>query len=94
MAWLAPLPGRLLERAGNSTPRGMVVHDRTRLNDRLPTSFDPYEPPALQASASLIMPIASPADPNALALMERGHFNGINQSTSHLLNNRFARIVG
>ncbi len=39
MAWLAPLPGRLLERTGNSAPRGMVVHDRTRLNDRLPTLF-------------------------------------------------------
>jgi len=39
MAWLAPLPGRLLERTGNGTSRGMVVHDRTRLNDRLPTLF-------------------------------------------------------
>ena len=39
MAWLALLPGRLLERTGNSTPRGMVAHDRTRLNDRLPTLF-------------------------------------------------------
>ena len=27
---------QLLERTGNSAPRGMVVHDRTRLNDRLP----------------------------------------------------------
>jgi len=36
-AWLALLPGRLLERAGNSTPRGMAVHDRTRLIGRLPT---------------------------------------------------------
>ena len=36
MAWLALLPGRLLERIGNNTPRGMVAHDRTRLNDRLP----------------------------------------------------------
>ena len=36
MAWLALLPGRLLERTGNGTPRGMVAHDRTRLIDRLP----------------------------------------------------------
>ena len=37
MAWLALLPGRLLERTGNSAPRGMVAHDRTRLIGRLPT---------------------------------------------------------
>ena len=42
MAWLASLPGRLLERVGNGAPRGMtvtpfarVVH-RTRLIGRLP----------------------------------------------------------
>jgi len=40
MAWLALLPGRLLERTGNSAPRGMVAHDRTRLNDRLPTYYE------------------------------------------------------
>ena len=39
MAWLAPLPGRLLERVGNGAPRGMVAHDRTRLIDRLPAFF-------------------------------------------------------
>ncbi len=38
MAWLALLPGRLLERIGNGAPRGMVAHDRTRLIGRLPTS--------------------------------------------------------
>jgi hypothetical protein len=32
---LDPHPGALLERCGDASPRGMVVHDRTRLNDRL-----------------------------------------------------------
>ena len=31
MAWLALFPGRLLEWPGNWSPRGMTVHDRTRL---------------------------------------------------------------
>ena len=37
MAWLASLPGRLLEAVGNGGPRGMVAHDRTRLIGGLPT---------------------------------------------------------
>jgi hypothetical protein len=32
---LDPHPGALLERCGDASPRGMVVHDRTRLNGRL-----------------------------------------------------------
>lgn len=36
MAWPALGPGRLLERCGNAAPRGMAVHDRTRLIGRLP----------------------------------------------------------
>ena len=32
---LAEPAGRLLERAGNRTPRGMTVHDRTRLIGQL-----------------------------------------------------------
>ena len=35
MAWLALFPGRLLERMGNHAPRGMTVHDRTRLTGQL-----------------------------------------------------------
>ena len=31
----ASLPGRLLERNGDVAPRGMTVHDRTRLTGRL-----------------------------------------------------------
>jgi len=42
MAWLAPLPGRLLERHGNVPPRWMTARrpsrafDRTRLIGGLP----------------------------------------------------------
>jgi len=36
MAWLALLPGRLLEAVGNDGPRGMIAHDRTRLIGGLP----------------------------------------------------------
>ncbi len=32
-------PGRLLERTGDRAPRGMTVHDRTRLIGRLRHSF-------------------------------------------------------
>lgn len=39
MAWLASLPGWLLELVGNGEPRGMAAHDRTRLIGRLPTSI-------------------------------------------------------
>src|SRR4249920_3000665 len=35
MGWLDPSPGVLLEPCGDARPRGMVVHDRTRLNGRL-----------------------------------------------------------
>jgi hypothetical protein len=35
MAWLAPFPGRLLEPMSNYGPRGMTVHDRTRLIGQL-----------------------------------------------------------
>jgi hypothetical protein len=35
MMRLAEPAGRLLERAGNRTPRGMTVHDRTRLTGQL-----------------------------------------------------------
>jgi hypothetical protein len=35
MAWPASLPGRLLEPCGDVRPRGMTVHDRTRLIGRL-----------------------------------------------------------
>ena len=35
MAWLVPHPGWLLEACGDAGPRGMTVHDRTRLNGRL-----------------------------------------------------------
>ena len=38
MAWLASLPGRLLEAVGNGGPRGMIAHDRTRLIGGLPTT--------------------------------------------------------
>jgi hypothetical protein len=58
MAWLAPLPGRLLERRGNAVPRGMIARclrltlealDRTRLIGGLPTSRTGR--PAFRASA-------------------------------------------
>lgn len=39
MARPASGPGRLLERIGDGAPRGMTVHDRTRLIGRLRTSF-------------------------------------------------------
>ncbi len=39
MAWPALGPGRLLERCGDAAPRGMTVHDRTRLIGRLPISM-------------------------------------------------------
>jgi len=35
MARPASLPGWLLERRGDAAPRGMAVHDRTRLTGRL-----------------------------------------------------------
>ncbi len=35
MSWPATSPGRLLERIGDDAPRGMTVHDRTRLIGRL-----------------------------------------------------------
>ena len=35
MTWPASGPGRLLERNGDAAPRGMTVHDRTRLIGRL-----------------------------------------------------------
>ena len=35
MAWPASGPGRLLERYGDVAPRGMTVHDKTRLIGRL-----------------------------------------------------------
>ena len=34
--WPARFPGRLLEWSGDRLPRGMIVHDRTRLIGRLP----------------------------------------------------------
>ena len=65
MAWPASLPGRLLEAVGNGGPRGMVVHDRTRLIDRLPTfplfqyhrqrSLPPF--PCLFVRAGLPLPV-------------------------------------
>jgi len=36
MTLLAESAGRLLEYTGNCAPRGMTVHDRTRLIGRLP----------------------------------------------------------
>ena len=39
MAWPASDAGRLLERIGDDTPRGMIVHDRTRLIGPLCTRF-------------------------------------------------------
>jgi len=36
MTLLAESAGRLLERMGNYAPRGMTVHDRTRLIGQLP----------------------------------------------------------
>lgn len=46
MAWPALDPGRLLERYGDVAPRGMTVHDRTRLIGRLPISIKgaPFAP--------------------------------------------------
>lgn len=43
MAWPALGSGRLLEPFGDERPRGMIVHDKTRLIGRLPPSvlFDP-----------------------------------------------------
>jgi hypothetical protein len=35
MKLLAEPAGRLLERTGNRAPRGMTVHDRTRLTGQL-----------------------------------------------------------
>ena len=37
MAWPALGSGRLLEKGGDAFPRGMTVHDRTRLIGRLPS---------------------------------------------------------
>ena len=42
MMLLAEPAGRLLERAGNRTPRGMTVQDRTRLISQLHIAFDAY----------------------------------------------------
>lgn len=39
MAWPASGPGRLLERCGDVAPRGMTVHDKTRLIGRLRRFF-------------------------------------------------------
>lgn len=39
MVWPAPGSGRLLEHQGDLMPRGMAVHDRTRLIGRLPPSI-------------------------------------------------------
>ena len=36
---LAKPAGRLLERMGNHAPRGMIVHDRTRLTGQLQFVF-------------------------------------------------------
>jgi len=44
LVWPALRPGRLLERAGDGTPRGMTVHDRTRLTGRLRTSSPDCRP--------------------------------------------------
>ncbi len=41
MAWPASGPGRLLERYGDVAPRGMTVHDKTRLIGRLRRFFCP-----------------------------------------------------
>ena len=39
MAWPALDSGRLLEVVSDGDPRGMTVHDKTRLTDRLSTSL-------------------------------------------------------
>ena len=51
MSWPATSPGRLLERIGDDAPRGMTVHDRTRLIGRLCRSpgLCPGEPPRFAA---------------------------------------------
>ncbi len=39
MAWPALDSGRLLEACGDASPRGMTVHDRTRLTGELSIFF-------------------------------------------------------
>ena len=43
------LPGRLLEVRGDAHPRGMTVHDRTRLNGRLSDPFRATAAPAVDS---------------------------------------------
>jgi hypothetical protein len=60
MTRLASGPGRLLELSGDAEPRGMTVHDRTRLIGRLRHLF-PVE------GLSDRLPFASP-DPLSLTI--------------------------
>ena len=55
MAWPALDPGRLLERCGNAAPRGMAVHDRTRLIGRLPHLRTRACPHALYYAVTIIL---------------------------------------
>ena len=51
MSWPATGSGRSLEIRGDADPRGMAVHDRTRLIGRLPI-LDVGGPAALRAARS------------------------------------------
>ena len=58
MAWLALFPGRLLEPMSNHGPRGMTVHDRTRLIGQLHLNTEGAEisAPFFMRATSIRMP--------------------------------------
>jgi len=67
MAWPASGPGRLLERCGDVAPRGMTVHDKTRLIGRLRRFFRHDEKSPKVYSANLGPRATSAQFPAAVA---------------------------
>ncbi len=67
MAWPASGPGRLLERCGDVAPRGMTVHDKTRLIGRLRRFFRHDEKSPRVCSANLGPRATSAQFPAAVA---------------------------
>jgi len=67
MAWLALFPGRLLEPMSNHGPRGMTVHDRTRLiGQLLHFSLDRLESPQNSELHNSYCSLTSPTLPASL----------------------------
>lgn len=65
MAWLAPLPGWLLEPVGNGGPRGMTaphhtMRDRTRLKRRTSLFYIFLPFPSVDVHAALPWPASMP----------------------------------